>query len=91
MFDLTVPLNDLLKKCAKWIWSKEYEDPFQKVICYLSTDFSLAQFDPKKEIIVAFDSSNYGIGAAILNKYKDDTIKSIAHTSRTRLKKKAWL
>ena len=54
--------NDLLKKNAKWIWSKECEDPFQKIKSYLLVDLSLAHFELKKEIIVASDASNYRIG-----------------------------
>ena len=32
---------------------------------------------PKKEIIVASDTSNYGIGAVILHKFEDGTTKSM--------------
>ena len=34
---------------------------------YLLSDLSLAHFDPKKEMIVASDASNHGIGAVILH------------------------
>ena len=47
-YDLRAPLNDLLKKGAKWIWSKECKDDFQKIKRYLLSELSLAHFDPKK-------------------------------------------
>lgn len=33
-------------------------------------------FDPKFEIIVASDPSNYGIGTVILDKHKDSFVKA---------------
>ena len=30
MYDLRAPLNDQLKKSAKWIWFKECKDAFRK-------------------------------------------------------------
>ena len=49
------------------------------------SDLLLAQIDPKKEIIVASNTRNYGIGAVILNIFEDGTTKPIAHASRTLL------
>ena len=43
----------------------------------------MAHFDPDKEIILATDASEYGVGAALLHKYEDGTTKAIAHASRT--------
>ena len=85
MYDLKAPLNDLLTKGAKWIWFKECEDAFQKIKSYLLSDLLLANFDPKKEIIVASDASNYGIRVVILHKFEDGTTKSISHAPRTLL------
>ena len=39
----------------------------------------------KEEIIVASDTSSYGIGACIMHKLKDGSIKTIAHAPRTLL------
>ena len=45
----------------------------------------LAHFDPKQEIVVASDVSDYGINAVILHRLEDCTTKPVAHTSRTLL------
>ena len=58
---------------------------FQKIKSYLLSDLSLAHFDPKKEIVVASDASNYGIEAVILHKFEDRTTKPIVHVSRSLL------
>lgn len=38
----------------------------------------LPNIDPKLEIILASDAINYGIGAMILHKHKDGSVKAIA-------------
>ena len=82
IYDFRAPLNDLLKKDRKWIWSKECKAAFQKIKSYMLVDLSLAHFDSKKEIIVASDVNNYGIGVVILHKFKNWTTKPIVHMSR---------
>ena len=81
--NLRAPLNELLKKGIKWNWSKECESAFQRIKKCLLSDLALAHFDPEKEIVLATDASDYGVGAALLHKYKDGTTKAIAHASRT--------
>ena len=85
MHDLRAPLNNLLKKGAKWNWSSECENAFQKIKSVLVSDLSLAHFDPKEEIIVASDASDFGIGSVILHRFEDGTTKPIAHASRSLL------
>ena len=38
---------------------------------------SLMHYDPKKDIVVASDASNLGLGAAILHKESSDLVKVI--------------
>ena len=81
--NLRAPLNNLLKKDVKWEWTKECEFAFQKIKRCLLAELALAHFNPEEEIILATDASDYGVGAALLHKYKDGTTKAIAHASRT--------
>ena len=50
---------------------------------YLQSDLALAHYDLEKEVIVAEDASENGIGAVNLHKSRDGSTKLIAHASRT--------
>ena len=49
MYDMNAPLNDLVKKGAKWIWSKECEHAFKKIKSCILVDLSFAHFNPKRK------------------------------------------
>ena len=67
-------------KNAKWNWSAECQDAFKEIKNKLTLDFSLRHFDPKLDIILAADFSDYVIGVV---KFKDRKTKVIAHVLRT--------
>ena len=85
MHKLRVPLNELLKKRQKWIWSKECQSAFEEIKKCLLSDLALAHFDPQKELIVASDASDYRLGAVLLHRLEDGSTKPIAHASRSLL------
>ena len=85
MHKLRAPLNELLKKRQKWIWSKECQSAFEEIKKCLLSDLALAHFDPQKELIVASDASDYGLGAVLLHRLEDGSTKPIAHASRSLL------
>ena len=85
MHKLRAPLNKLLKKRQKWIWSKECQSAFEEIKKCLLSDLALAHFDPQKELIVASDASDYGLGAVLLHRLEDGSTKTIAHASRSLL------
>ena len=51
----------------------------------MPSDLFLVYLDPNQEIVIASDASNYGVGVVILHKYKDGTMKAVAHKSRSLL------
>lgn len=64
----------------------ECQEAFEKIKKKIQmSDLFLTYYDPKKEIFIASDSRAYGIGACIMHKLEDDSIKQIAHTSRVLL------
>ena len=49
------------------------------------SDLSLTHNNLKKDIIVASDVSNFGLGALILHKESNGQVKGVVHASRTLL------
>ena len=66
--NLRAPLNELLHKEKKWIWSKECEQAFREIRNKLTSDLFLTHFDPNLDIIVTSDASTRSEGACILHK-----------------------
>lgn len=83
MKQLRAPLDNLLKKDAHWNWTSECQQSFDKFKVILCSNLLLTHFDPAKEIIVAADASNYGLGAVIMHRIPTGEIKPIAHASRS--------
>lgn len=83
MHELRYPLNELLKKGAEWAWTEECQRSFEQFKSILQSDLLLTHFNPAFETIVAGDASNTGIGACIMHRFPDGSIKAIYHASRT--------
>ncbi|CAJ0602666.1 unnamed protein product [Cylicocyclus nassatus] len=81
--DLRGPLDAMLKKDAKWEWTRTHQEAFEKLKKTLSSELNLAHYDPRQKIVVAADASDYGIGCVISHKYADGSEKPIAHASRS--------
>ena len=85
LHNFRAPLNELLHKEKKWIWTKECEQAFREIKEKLTSDLFLKHFDPNLDIIVASDASTHGVGVCILHKWKDGKVRPIAHASRVLL------
>lgn len=81
--ELRAPLDKLLLKNSKFVWTPACQQAFEEIKALLQTDLLLTHFDPKHDILVASDASSHGLGAVILHRYPDGTQKAIAHASRT--------
>lgn len=69
----------------KWYWTGKCQKAFEEIKKIPSSDLSLAHYDPKAEIALASDASDYTVGAVILHKVNADNMKTIAHDSRSLL------
>ncbi|XP_062713844.1 uncharacterized protein K02A2.6-like [Aedes albopictus] len=80
---LRKPLDDLLQKDKKWVWTDECQRSFVRFKDLLQSDLMLTHYNPKLQIVVAADASNTGIGATIRHRFPDGTEKVIQHAARS--------
>jgi len=83
MHQLRGPLNHLLVKDVKWNWSADCQAAFERIKALLTSDLLLTHFNPKQDIFIAADASQYGIGAVISHRFPDGSEKAIAHAARS--------
>jgi hypothetical protein len=63
---ISKPITELLKKGAKYIWSKEFDEAFQTLKKLLTTSPVLAQPDITKPFDVYCDASGTGLGCVLM-------------------------
>ena len=80
---ILAPLNDLLRKDAKWIWAEECQKSFELAKQTLVSSDVLMHYNPDLPIRMAGDASAYGIGAVIAHVLPDGTERPVAFASRT--------
>jgi len=77
------PLNKLLHKNTRFLWTKEQEIAFNRAKEAFVSNQILAHFDPKLPIVLATDASAYGVGAVLSHTYPDGSEKVIQYASQT--------
>ena len=77
------PLNRLLEKECKWVWSKACEMAFRKSKELMTSDMVLTHYNPDLPLRVACDASPYGLGAVLSHDMPDGTERPIAFASRS--------
>lgn len=77
------PLNQLLHKNVVWRWTDQEEKCFQEVKRLLLKNNVLTHYDPSLPLLMASDSSAYGLGAVLSHLMPDGSEKPIAYASRS--------
>ncbi|KAK6762125.1 hypothetical protein RB195_023007 [Necator americanus] len=71
LHNLGAPLDTLTKKDVVYTWTPECQSSLDKIKAILSSDLLLTHFDPSLPIIVATDTSNYGMEATLSHRFAD--------------------
>ena len=77
------PLHQLLQKEVKWSWRAEEETIFRVVKGMLLQDKVLIHYDPELPLVLATDSSSYGLGAVLSHCTVEGEEWPIAYASRS--------
>ena len=80
---MLAPLYKLLKHSEPWRWAKEQSQAFDKSKALILSSQVLVHFDPKLEIRLACDASDYGIGAVMSHRMPDGSEKPVGFFSRS--------
>ncbi|KAG7304583.1 hypothetical protein JYU34_011548 [Plutella xylostella] len=77
------PLHALLKKGVKWEWSDSCNAAFEEIKVRLTSDPVLAHYSPELPLVLAVDSSAYGLGAVLAQRHPDGSERLVCCASRT--------
>ena len=81
--DVAKPLYDLLQIRNSWNWSEDCDNAFERLKSMLTTAPTLAHYDATKDLCLACDASQFGIGAELYHISRDGVEQPIAYISRT--------
>ncbi|XP_055681836.1 uncharacterized protein K02A2.6-like [Lutzomyia longipalpis] len=82
MSELRKPMDDLLKKNARWKWTQQCQKAFIRFKEILTSDLLLTHYDPHLPITIASDASSHAMGCVAYHEYPDGTLKAFYHASR---------
>ncbi|MES9973449.1 MAG: RNase H-like domain-containing protein, partial [Candidatus Thiodiazotropha sp.] len=74
------PIRQLTHKGAEWNWAAEQQQAFQQIKKLISAAPTLAYFDPTVPLVIQCDSSQYGLGAVLLQNERPVDYRSRALT-----------
>lgn len=81
--NLARPLNDLLKKTAKWTWEASQQDAYQRLKDKLLNDVFLLHPSNDKQFILETDASGYAWGAVLSQQDDEGRYRPVACISRS--------
>jgi reverse transcriptase/RNaseH (fragment) len=76
------PLYKLLKKDEPFIWTRKFEESFNKIKNLLVSQPVLSIFNPNQECFLYTDASRVGIGAILKQKQNDGELHPIRYFSK---------
>ena len=76
------PIRALTRQHTDWNWSKDCEDAFKTVKKKITTAPMLAYFNAEKELVLQVDSSQHGLGVALMQEGKPIEYASRSLTSK---------
>jgi hypothetical protein len=77
------PLHVLLRNGVEWKWDPACEQAFVGAKRALVDKRVLAHYEEGRELVLAVDSSAYGLGAVLAHRYEDGTERPVCCASRT--------
>ena len=77
------PLHRLLNSTTHWHWGKDQQQAFEQFKSFLKSSRLLVHYDDKKELILACDASQNGLGAVLSHKMEGGSEHPISFASRT--------
>ena len=75
------PITDLTKKDVKWYWGPEQQNAFDTLLTAFSTPPILRHYDPRTDVIIETDASNFAIGC-VLSQDWNNKLHPVAFYSR---------
>ena len=80
--EITAPLRKLIEKNSEFIITKDHIDAMNKIKVILTKPQVLKLFDSNRDTKLACDSSSFGLGAVLLQRYDKDWLP-VAYASRS--------
>ena len=79
----TEKLRKLLRKDTPWVWEEEQSEAFKKLKDLVSSDLVVVHFDIELATSLIVDAGPVGLGAILVQKQKDGTLRPVQYASRT--------
>lgn len=77
------PLHSLLRKDIEWVWSAECKKAFDTIKSVILSSKVLVHYNPELPLVLAVDSSSYGIGSVLSHRFPNGDERPICFASRT--------